>query len=84
MVYANYVIGIETLRVAGVCLQPFIPSTAERILDILGLERGRGRMWKAVEKVGGSEACERVKGGMGEIRGVRLFGGNSSPPPEPA
>jgi methionyl-tRNA synthetase len=73
IVHANYVTGIETLRVAGVCLQPILPNAAERILDLLGLERGRGRTWKAVEQVGGTEACEQAKGGPGDIRGVRLF-----------
>ncbi|XP_006456109.1 hypothetical protein AGABI2DRAFT_210873 [Agaricus bisporus var. bisporus H97] len=73
LLYANYVTGLETLRIAGICLQPFIPSTAEKLLDMLGLERERGRTWRAVERVGGTDACERVKKDIMDIHGVPLF-----------
>lgn len=72
LVYASYATAIETLRILGICLQPFTPSTAERLLDALGLERGSGRTWHAAESLGGSLPEERVKG-IGEVVGVRLF-----------
>ncbi|KAF9445263.1 hypothetical protein P691DRAFT_710598 [Macrolepiota fuliginosa MF-IS2] len=72
LVYATYATAIETLRVLGICLQPFIPSTAERLLDALGLEKGSGRTWHSAESLGGSIEDERAKG-VGEVIGTRLF-----------
>lgn len=40
---------------------------------MLGLERERGRTWRAVERVGGTDACERVKKDIMDIHGVPLF-----------
>ena len=45
IVYAN----VETLRLVGIMLQPFMPDTASRLLDMLGVEEGRRyRQWCAV------------------------------------
>ncbi|KXN88711.1 putative methionine--tRNA ligase, mitochondrial [Leucoagaricus sp. SymC.cos] len=72
LVYAAYSTAIETLRVLGICLQPFIPSTAKAVLDALGLEQGSGRTWHATELPGGVLEEEQVKQ-IGEIIGVNLF-----------
>ena len=37
---------VETLRIAGIMLQPFMPDTASRLLDMLGVEEGR-RDWQS-------------------------------------
>src|SRR5277367_6485488 len=34
---ASFIISVETLRVCGICLQPFVPSVAGRLLDALGV-----------------------------------------------
>lgn len=68
---------METLRVVGVCLQPFVPGVAGRLLDALGVGQGE-RGWDAVEDLGGGEGADskakkeadRV---WGEVLGVRLF-----------
>lgn len=72
LVYAAYTTAIETLRVLGICLQPFIPNTAGILLDALGLKWGSGRKWHAAEVPGGSIEDEQVRK-VGEIIGVRLF-----------
>ena len=35
VVYATYVTSIEALRVVGICMQPFTPGVASRLLDVL-------------------------------------------------
>ena len=72
LVYASYTVAIETLRVLGICLQPFLPSTAERLLDALGLERGSGRTWDAIQNVGSLTDGAATKS-VGEVIGIRLF-----------
>lgn len=32
---------LETLRVSGILLQPFIPSKAQQLLDLLGIDEGQ-------------------------------------------
>ncbi|KAK0499452.1 tRNA synthetases class I (M)-domain-containing protein, partial [Armillaria luteobubalina] len=54
---------IEALRVAGICLQPFIPDTAKKLLDSLGI-REEERTWAHADEVG-------VAGGL--VKGVKLF-----------
>lgn len=45
--------GSETLRIAGILLQPFMPTKAAQLLDMLGVDAAR-RRW---------EDCEVGKGG---------------------
>ncbi|PBK93985.1 hypothetical protein ARMGADRAFT_1012130 [Armillaria gallica] len=54
---------IEALRVAGICLQPFIPDTARKLLDSLGV-REEERAWAYANEVGA---------GIGLVKGVKLF-----------
>lgn len=68
LVYATYTTAIETLRVLGICLQPFIPCTAQMLMDALGLKED-GRLWCDAERSGGKEDVKPV----GSIVGVRLF-----------
>jgi len=34
---ASHVTSLETLRISGICLQPFVPTVAEKLLDALGI-----------------------------------------------
>jgi len=34
---ASYATSIETLRICGICLQPFVPTVARKLLDALGI-----------------------------------------------
>ena len=45
---ASYIVFLETLRVTGICLQPFIPGTAGRLLDALGTDPDK-RTWEFTE-----------------------------------
>ncbi|RDB20211.1 Methionine--tRNA ligase, mitochondrial [Hypsizygus marmoreus] len=63
-VYACHATALETLRVAGVCLQPFVPGVARRVLDALGVP-AEERAWAWAEE--GSVDRERV------VDGERLF-----------
>ncbi|GLB34388.1 putative class-I aminoacyl-tRNA synthetase family protein [Lyophyllum shimeji] len=46
--YACCLATLEVLRVTGVCLQPFMPGVAGRLLDALGVPEGE-RTWADVE-----------------------------------
>ncbi|KAH7912233.1 tRNA synthetases class I (M)-domain-containing protein [Hygrophoropsis aurantiaca] len=63
----SYLTSLETLRVCGIFLQPYIPGTAARLLDALGVpERERGIEW--------TELGRGEVGRMGGVvRGVKLF-----------
>ena len=70
MVYETRQTALFTLRVAGICLRPFVPSTVENLLDALGLELSE-RTWESVaalEKDGGEERWKERA-----VKGVRLF-----------
>lgn len=45
---AASIVFLETLRIAGICLQPFVPGTAGRLLDALGVGQD-GRTWEFTE-----------------------------------
>ncbi|KAF7795545.1 hypothetical protein EIP86_006707 [Pleurotus ostreatoroseus] len=63
-VAAVYEATLETLRVCGILLQPFMPSKAEMLLDALGVD--------PVQRTMASSALG--KGAIGDVRsGVRLF-----------
>jgi len=68
LVYATYTTGIETLRVLGICLQPFIPHSAQMLLDSLGLNPD-GRLWCDAERSGEKKDVKPI----GSVVGVRLF-----------
>ncbi|KAF9463674.1 tRNA synthetases class I (M)-domain-containing protein [Collybia nuda] len=56
--YAAHVVSVETLRVVGICLQPFVPKVAGKLLDALEIpvkERAwefAGREGRSVKAVG--------------------------------
>ncbi len=59
---ASYDSCLQALRVSGICLQPFIPRVAERLLDALGVAPA-DRSWNDTQA-----------GSLGDIAvGVRLF-----------
>ena len=64
-VRACYVTSIEVLRVVGICLQPFLPEAAGRLLDCLGVPINK-RNWADLEV--GDETI-----GKAIISGVKLF-----------
>ncbi|KAK7470396.1 methionyl-tRNA synthetase [Stygiomarasmius scandens] len=55
---------LEALRVSGICLQPFIPGVATRLLDALGISSEKRTLESAKE----TDTFENVQAGM------RLFG----------
>ncbi|PFH48978.1 hypothetical protein AMATHDRAFT_148665 [Amanita thiersii Skay4041] len=64
MAYATYITSAETLRVVGICLQPFIPTAASRLLDALNVPE-QERTW---------EHARTQRQYMGIVRGsTRLF-----------
>jgi methionyl-tRNA synthetase len=42
---ASFITSVETLRVCGICLQPFVPSVAGQLLDALGVPIDK-RAWE--------------------------------------
>ena len=52
----------------GICLQPFIPRSAQILLDALGLKVD-GRLWRDAERSGEKEDVKPI----GSVVGVRLF-----------
>ncbi|KIK04936.1 hypothetical protein K443DRAFT_4289 [Laccaria amethystina LaAM-08-1] len=63
-VYATQLVALETLRITGICLQPFIPDVAEKLLDGLGVPAGE-RDWASAQ----SEVDWKGR----VVKGVRLF-----------
>jgi methionyl-tRNA synthetase len=63
--YAAYTTTLETLCVAGICLQPFIPGAAAKLLFGLGVDSGE-RDWKVVQVDMGREVA-------GTVVGLKLF-----------
>lgn len=63
-----YLSALETLRIAGILLQPFVPRTAEMLLETLGIPRSERSMYYA--RIGSGS----VGGGnILEVKGVKLF-----------
>ncbi|EGO28063.1 hypothetical protein SERLADRAFT_462513 [Serpula lacrymans var. lacrymans S7.9] len=61
---ASYVTSMETLRLCAICLQPFIPSTAGRLLEALGVPLHERTL----------QFAELGAGKVGEgVKGVKLF-----------
>lgn len=59
-----YAVSLETLRVCGLLLQPFIPSKSEELLDALVVPKDK-RSWSHARLLGGT---------VGDVqRGIRLF-----------
>lgn len=63
--YASYTTSLETLRIVGLCMQPIIPSTSNKLLDALGVRPGE-RTW---------EFTELGRGAVENVKGVALFEG---------
>lgn len=59
----SYLTSLETLRISGICLQPFMPSTANRLLDALGIGIEQ-RTWVFTQM---------GKGRVGDVAGITLF-----------
>lgn len=72
IVYAN----VETLRLVGIMLQPFMPDTASRLLDMLGVEAGR-RYWQWCA-VGCDDSYGTPKVDLGRGEQGHLFPGLTS------
>ena len=63
-----YLAALETLRITGILLQPFIPLTSQRLLDGLGVSADERSVEYA--RVGKG----KVGGGLVmDVRGVKLF-----------
>jgi len=63
-----YITALETVRITGILLQPFIPHTSERLLDGLGVSADERSVEYA--RVGKGD----VGGGLVmAVRGVKLF-----------
>jgi methionyl-tRNA synthetase len=45
--YTIYTVTLELLHIAGICLQPFVPSSATALLDALGVVP-KDQSWKNV------------------------------------
>jgi methionyl-tRNA synthetase len=63
--YASYITSLETLRIAGICLQPIMPGTTSRLLDALGV-KPEERTW---------EFTKLGRGSTENVKGVALFEG---------
>lgn len=61
---ASYVSILETIRVCALCLQPFIPNAAKRLLDAMGIPAGQRTLQYAA--IGAAPVGDNVKG-------VKLF-----------
>ena len=67
VVWETRQVALATLRIAGVALKPFLPETAERLLDALGLEQ-QGKGWESVQEMRREDVwVER------DVKGVKLF-----------
>jgi methionyl-tRNA synthetase len=64
-VYAVCATTLETLRVVEICLQPFVPSVAEKLLHTLGVD-SEERDW-------GNVQVDMRKEGLGKVLCVNLF-----------
>ncbi|KAF8334830.1 tRNA synthetases class I (M)-domain-containing protein [Amanita rubescens] len=63
VVYTTYLTSVEALRVVGICLQPFTPGVASRLLDALRIPREE-RNW---------ENARVLRDHVGAVEGVKLF-----------
>ncbi|KAF9023016.1 hypothetical protein BDZ89DRAFT_956015 [Hymenopellis radicata] len=57
----SYNVSVEALRVAGICLQPYIPGAAGRLLDALGVPHDQ-RTWSHASS-----------GTVGKVEALKLF-----------
>ncbi|KAG5640555.1 hypothetical protein DXG03_008118 [Asterophora parasitica] len=71
-VYACRTASLEALRVAGICLQPFIPDASARLLDALGVPEAQ-RTWAEVEGERLDERWASEATGREVKEGARLF-----------
>ncbi|EAU82630.2 methionine-tRNA synthetase [Coprinopsis cinerea okayama7 len=70
LVYETRRTALDTLRVTGICLQPFVPETSERLLDALGLAP-EDRTWRSILEPAGKG--ERDKWQSRDVKSIRLF-----------
>ncbi|KAI6006466.1 tRNA synthetases class I (M)-domain-containing protein [Pisolithus marmoratus] len=64
---SSYLTALETLRIVGILLQPFLPSTAVKLLDALGVPEMERTV--AYARLGRGSVKEDVLG----VKGVKLF-----------
>ena len=71
---SSVITSLETLRICGICLQPFIPSVAEKLLDALGIPTFE-RTWGFAALTQRDNSRDLfAKGKVGMItHGVKLF-----------
>ncbi|KAG9315949.1 tRNA synthetases class I (M)-domain-containing protein [Chiua virens] len=68
-----YLTALETLRITGILLQPFIPHTSEKLLDGLGISADERSVEYA--RVGKGE----IRGGLAmDVKGFKLFASPTS------
>ena len=77
LVHTTRIVGLETLRVVGACLQPFIPEAAARLLAALDGGTGLVRSSEVLAPTqntgpGEMEAFWKRWNGR-EVEGVKLF-----------
>jgi methionyl-tRNA synthetase len=58
-----YTVSLETLRICGILLQPFIPTKSAQLLDHLGVT-AEERTW---------EFAEIAKGRIGKLNRAKIF-----------
>jgi hypothetical protein len=69
---ASLITSLETLRICGLCLQPFVPSLAEKLLDALGVDvHERSLRFAALTE---ADLATQIYGRSNNLTpGVRLF-----------
>ena len=63
VVYATYITTIEALRVVGICMQPFTPGVASRLLNVLQVPTEE-RNWKD---------ARMLRSNVPKVEAVKLF-----------
>ncbi|KAG6853220.1 hypothetical protein C0991_005887 [Blastosporella zonata] len=77
-VFACRVASLEALRVVGICLQPFVPGVAGRLLDALAVSVDE-RTWAAVDEEALMERWARPASVAEFKEAVRLFPATKKP-----
>lgn len=67
VVYETRQVALATLRIAGICLKPFVPSTADNLLEALGLDEEE-KSWQSVLQYDDNATWKER-----DVKGVRLF-----------
>ncbi|KAF9524414.1 tRNA synthetases class I (M)-domain-containing protein [Crepidotus variabilis] len=80
VVHTTRIVALETMRVVGGCLEPFMPGVAVRIRDALNVDPGRGHVLSKISDPlqtplsGEEKAKEFWEAWTGKnVKGIRLF-----------